>query len=177
MKVIYQVDNIPEKYIREIGIRFILFDRFDSLSWDREGYWSYYPSNSLSGDKGRVALKSTIQNHYQQQPKKGWPFDTKSFFYDGTSPEKTEIALTNISRSSKENIYEYKLSSKSGGNAIRILSNGDITCRVAHINENLMLYANNLSDYVDLSWGNYQRNLIQSGSYSGEIKLSILDSK
>ena len=177
MTISYQVDNIPDNYIREIGVRFILFDRFDSLSWDREGYWSYYPPNSLSVDQGRVALKSPIQNRYRQQPGKKWPFDTKSFYYDGTSPEKIEIELTNISKSSKEKVHEYKLTSTHMTKHINVLGNGNITCRIARANENMMLYANNISDYVDLSWGNYQRNLKLSDSFSGELTLSIVDSE
>ena len=56
------------------------------------------------------------------------------------------------------------------------LGNGNITCRIARANGNLMLYVNNLSDYVDLSWGNYQRNLKLPGLFSGEIILTIRDS-
>ncbi|MFC2123394.1 glycoside hydrolase family 2 TIM barrel-domain containing protein [Bacteroidota bacterium] len=176
INVEYTVGNVPDKYIRELGVRFILFDQFDSLEWNRKGYWSYYPPTSLSSSRGSVALVSTVQNRYRQQPLKDWIFDTKSFYYNGTSHERIDTEMTNISKGSKENIYEYKLSSQQSTKSICVSGNGDITCRIARIGENLILYINNHSDYVDLSWGNYQRNLKLPNSYTGDITLSILNS-
>jgi len=109
LKVEYSLENVSEKFIREAGVYFMLPDQFDSLFWIREGYWSYYPERELSETNSKVALYSINRNRYRQKPVKEWPFDTKSFYYNGTANEDLDLELTNISRSTKENIYQYKL--------------------------------------------------------------------
>jgi len=53
------------------------------------------------------------------------------------------------------------------------VGNGDISCRISKTEKGLHLYVNNLTDYVDLSWGNYQRNIKIPGFYSGEVTLRM----
>ncbi|MCD6596074.1 MAG: beta-galactosidase, partial [Bacteroidales bacterium] len=64
----YKVEKIPSEYIREIGIRFDSDNNIDSLSWERDTYWSYYPTNHLSASKGTVTLYSNISNVYRKAP-------------------------------------------------------------------------------------------------------------
>jgi hypothetical protein len=167
----YQLTNLPDTNIREAGIKYIMGNQFDSLSWSRKGYWSTYPEGHLSNTKGKVSLFSGQPNSYRKKPEKDWILDTKSFYYDGTQDASSGEYLTHVARGTKENIYEYGLSRKSGP-SLTILGNGNLGCRIEKKNNTITLFVNNTWDYVDLSWGNYQRN-IKPGSLKGESIIQI----
>ena len=165
----FRVDQISDAYIREAGIKYLLGDEFDSLSWNRDSYWSSYPKEHLSNPNGTTALYSEYLNRYQKKPLKDWIYDTKSFYYDGTKDESSHKLLTHIARSTKENIYEYRLS-REDGIGLTVLGDGDLGCRIEKDDETITLFVNNRWDYVDLSWGNYQRN-IKIDSIKGESRI------
>ncbi len=172
IEIQYHIKNVPQEYIRETGIKFELEDVFDSLSWERNSYWSIYPENHLSATKGKISLYTDKQKTYRNEPKKDWNQDIKSFYYYGTEDELIKQQLTNIAKSSKEHISEYCLH-RNGKEVISVFSNGSVSCRLAKADSKIILFGNNQMDYIDLSWGNYQRNLILEKSYSGEIILKI----
>lgn len=144
---------------------------YDELSWERNSYWSYYPDNHLSSRKGIEPLYSNIQNTYRNRPNKDWNQDTKSFYYGGTDNELSK-QLTNISKSTKENIKKFQLL-KNKREMISIYSNGDASARLSMVEDKLYLHANNLIDYIDLSWGNFQRDIVLDKEYSNEIVIKI----
>ena len=168
---IYAVSNIPKEYIREMGIKFVFDDKFDSLSWAREGYWSVYPVDHQSALKGKVALYINNQNLYRKVPVRDWQFDTKSFFYDRSGNE-TEGQLTYIAKATKENIREYSLLMKGLG-CFTVRGTAKEGCRINKKDNRIELYISNLLDYPDLAWGNYQRNLLPDNKYSGKIQTTI----
>ena len=168
----YEVKEIPSGYIREIGIRFDSDNNIDSLSWERDTYWSYYPTNHLSASKGTVTLYSNTPNVYRKAPEKEWIYDTKSFYYNGTDSEKINGQLTFIAKATKENIRDYNLY-KAKQKVVSVKGNGDISCRIAKSENGIMLYANNIIDYFNLGWGNYQRNTILDKNYSNEVVIQI----
>ncbi len=172
IKTHYHIQNVPQEYIREIGIKFKLDDVFDSLYWERNCYWSYYPPNHLSAPKEIIALHTNIQKSYKNEPKKDWNSDTKSFFYEGPEDELIKDQFTNIARSTKENIRKYCLY-KNGQEIISIQSNGSVSGRLEKVSENVHIFANNQMDYVDLNWGNFQRNIILERNYSDEVAFKI----
>lgn len=168
----YRYDNLPNELIREIGVTYAFDTDFDALSWERKPYWSSYPENHLSAATGNVSLFSKKINSYRKKPEKSWIEDTKSFYYDGTE-EDQKNAFTFVAKALKENIIEYALLKKSK-KWIVVNSNGTISCRLAQNKEQVELYLNNSIDYVDLSWGNYQRNVtLESGYYNGESEISL----
>ncbi len=168
----FQLEDIPDQHIREAGIKYILMTNFDSLSWQRRSYWSSYPKNHLSAPEGHVALYTDDQNIYRQKPHKDWIYDTKSFYYDGTQNEMVDRHLTHVARSTKENIYNYCLQQKTGI-GVEVMGDGDLGCRIEKNNSVLTLFINNHWDYIDLSWGNYQKNLkLNSLRGVSSIKLS-----
>jgi len=171
IKIAYKLDKLPNELIREAGIKFYLDKVVDHLSWKRNSYWSNYPSGHLSEQDAKVPLFAEYQNKYRVEPKKNWELNTKSFYYDGIKNE-TKEELTNIAKSTKENIIEYRLISK-GKNYLSVLGIGDLSCRIYKENKNIVLYVNNQWDYVDLDWGNYEYNLTSKSSYINEIDLKI----
>jgi beta-galactosidase len=170
--ITYHIDNVPQEFIREMGVKFELTDKYDSLTWDRKSYWDYYPGDHLSRPIGNISLYSQIQKIYRTSPAKEWNEDTKSFFYDSPESEINNRSLTNIARSTKENIYRYSLK-KSGGEAISVQGDGKVSCRLANQNNKLCLYINNKMDYPDLNWGNHTNNIKLSKTYSDSVKLTV----
>ncbi|MEN8247750.1 MAG: glycoside hydrolase family 2 TIM barrel-domain containing protein [Bacteroidota bacterium] len=172
IEVAYQIENMPQEYIRELGIKFELENKIDSIGWERNPYWSYYPDDHLSARKGTTRLYAQEQKIYRADPQKSWNEDSKSFYYDGIENEVLQGQLTNKARATKENIYNYELYD-GGLPIISVVGNGDISCRIAKHNNKIKLFANNEMDYVDLSWGNYQRNILFEGSYSNAVVFKV----
>jgi len=133
--------------------------------------WTYYPDGHISSPEGTTVLYSQIQKKYRIEPIKDWNQDSKSFYYDGEEDE-LKNRLTNIAKSSKENIRKYSII-KNEQEMISIYGNGDVNGRLNKAAGKLHLYANNLIDYVDLDWGNYQRNIILNKEYSNKVIIRI----
>jgi len=167
----YAIENVPDEWLREAGIKFLFDDAFDALSWERKGYWSVYPEDHLSRPIGRAALYPTILNKYREKPEKEWAENTKSFYYFGTENESSR-ELTNIARASKENIKTFSLLKKDQ-KVISVLGNENVACRLNKKGDYLVLHINNKWDYVDLSWGNFQKNIKLDKNYNGKVKFMI----
>lgn len=168
----YRVKKMPSEHIRELGIRFELEHVIDSISWKRDAFWSDYPAGHLSTSEGKAALYSGIQNTYRKAPEKDWAFDSKSFYYDGTTDELIKERLTNIAKGTKEDISQYRLHGN-GREILSVVSDGDASCRIAKTENKILLFINNEMDYIDLSWGNYQRDILLDKDYSGEVVVRI----
>jgi beta-galactosidase len=162
----YHISGLPGGYLREAGTRFITGNFFDSLYWKRNTYWKGYPGFSLSGPEGKVPLYTSDNKIYREEPHKEWIYDKKSFFYDGTDSE-TDDQPVNVARSTKENVFVYRLSIKSGGD-LTVEGNGDISCRIEKKGEHIALFVSDLIDYPDISWGNFSRNISLKGEHSGK---------
>jgi len=168
----YSLADGPDEYIREIGIKFIFNENINALSWKRDTWWSYYPENHLSRKEGHIELYSQSPDYYREKPEKDWTENTKSFYYNGTENEQIKTELTNIARSTKENIREFNLL-MNNYNLIKIVGNGDIGCRIAKKENKIILHVNNMWDYIDLSWGNYQHNIKPGKKFQKTVQLSL----
>ena len=168
----YDINYLPKEYIRELGIKYIIDDVADSLSWKRKTYWSVYPTQHLSATEGKVSLYTDIRKLYRHAPGKPWEYDTKSFYYNGIRNE-ADGDLTNIARASKENIIEYNLHMKNGS-CLSVSGFGSTACRIAKNNRRIELFINDKMDYPDLSWGNYQRDIMLAGPYKGKVKFTFI---
>ena len=135
----------------------------DHLSWLKSGYWSIYPDYHLSRNKGIVSLFPEVLNKYRHQPEKEWCMDNKSFYYHGTSDEKPDH-LVKIASSTKEKVWYYSLLHMDKP-AITAIGIGDISCRLSKKDEMYTVSINHISDYVDLGWGAFQRDIMLEESY------------
>ncbi len=167
----YKVSNLPKEYVRELGLKFILDDSFQYLAWERDGFWSFYPENDLSALKGQVQLYSNKQNIYRQTPVKDWQYDSKSFYYDEKSNE-SGSQFSYIAKATKENILKYKLSRQKAG-SLEVEGTGQEGCRINKEGNRITLFIDNILDYPDLSWGNYQKNILLQKEFSGQLKLTL----
>lgn len=171
ISVYYVADKLPSGIIREQGVKFLLQDVIDSVSWKRNGYWSYYPEGHLACEEGKVSLYPETLNKYKQEPGKPWELDSKSFFYNGTSDE-TGADLTFVAKASKENISHYELLTKMKSK-IRVKPVVETSCRINKEMNQVELCINQLIDYPDLAWGNYTKNISSTGRHDGKIMIEV----
>ena len=169
----YNVTKLPEEFIRELGIRYVINNSASSVSWNRNSYWSYYPKGHLSAQAGEAFLYSDTKNRYRHKPQKEYEYDIKSFYYDSSDDEVDNNGLTYISKSTKENINNYTLHFNNSENKFSVLSEGKLACRLEKKDKQIFLYINSIWDYVNLAWGNYQNNIIAPKKFSAEISMSI----
>ena len=167
----YNYNNLPKGNVREVGVKYNIDPVFDALSWNRETYWTAYPKDHLSAPQAEIPLYSKITNTYKEATNKPWNNDSKSFYYQGTANENSRD-LTRIAKATKEHINEYALLSE-GEKWVSVCGHGDVSCRLAKNGNSLDLYLNNEIDYIDLNWGNYQRNMILEGEYNGKVDFYI----
>ena len=173
----YTLHQPVHELIQELGLRFIVPDIFDELAWKRKAYWTAYPPNHIGNSSGRVSLYNTeIYPTYRQKPMVPWSLDKWNFYYFGMSPDQSEKYLTNSARSIKENIYRYDLFSGESGKALSVISDGTVACRISKtVDHQVKLAINHLWDYVNISWGNYWKNLRTESAWSGSVLIRFSD--
>jgi hypothetical protein len=170
IRVNYNVKGAPShKYIRESGISFVVNDNFSKMSWERDSYWSAYPDIHLGMPVGEAELSTNYDMEYREYPANIWEFDNVDFFYHGIE---YKSKLTNIARSTKENIFSFILESKNGS-ILEVKARGDKGCRLSEIGSQYLLNINDKWDYGSLMWGNYQKNINFDHEEAGEIILQV----
>ena len=167
----YSINNAPGELIRELGIYFQIEGDLDHLSWIKDGYWSIYPENHISCNVGNEPLFPVKLNKYRQEPVKEWRYDNKSFYYDGSSDESPDD-LSRIAAATKEKVHFYSVISREEP-VISVLGDGNVSCRLSKDGEVYTISINSLSDYCDLGWGDYQRNIIVEGSYKNRLTIQL----
>ena len=106
---------------------------------------------------------------YREKPGHEWVHDTKGFYYFGSD---TKLAYSNMARSLKENIYEFKMTTAEGI-CLSVFGEGTQACRFDRIGSDNMLIINDLWAYPDLMWGNYMKLINLPGQYKGSTTLSL----
>lgn len=156
----YTVQEEPNGYVREAGLNFLLPDFYKYLSWQRKGYWSYYPHNSFAGNTGTVPLYNNHHVKYGENPNQLWQLDTHNYYYWADSGINCNKPLTQTAKGLKENIYYYTLLADKANELNRTLSiisfDASLACRInKRSDEQLILYVLNKWDYPEIAWGNY----------------------
>jgi hypothetical protein len=166
----YQIDGMPsDKYIQEAGIKFITGDNFEKLAWNRDSYFTAYPSDDLGRPIGLVDLTQIPAMSYRQKPQHSWEMDAQGFYYFGLDEK---LPYTNVVRSLKENIYSFALNT--AGSNLEVLSPGTQACRFDKIDGKNTLIINDLWDYTSLLWGNYYKKILSEGErHNGKVVYSL----
>lgn len=172
MDISYEADGLPNGYLRETGLVFRLPDTWQSLGWERQGYWNCYPDEAMSGNKGRVDLYNTQVPAYGKCPQQAWHMDTHDYYYWADRGTNAVRPLTLAAKAMKENIYVYTLSGKGG--ALSVVSpHSQLACRINKPEgEDLLLYVDNCWDYPEIAWGNYCKAADALPCY-GQVNLII----
>lgn len=116
----YEFEVEKEVNPRQVGLVFNLPKDFTTLSWQRKGYWSVYPTNHLGALSGTAVAFNSDQPMVQSagpsaQPSLGWEFDQNE-------------AGSNLFRATKENIYWAELTNAQG-NEIKVDSDSSQSFR------------------------------------------------
>ncbi|MGN1265142.1 MAG: glycoside hydrolase family 2 TIM barrel-domain containing protein [Muribaculaceae bacterium] len=154
----YDVQGVPNGYLREMGLMFEIPETAKWLQWQRQGYWDCYPENSMSGNKGAVDIYESQQSAYGEQPRQPWALDTRNYYYWSDAGIDCNRPLTNTAKSMKENIYYYTLkhSANSAHGISAISADASVACRLnKSADDRLRFYVNNRWDYPEIAWGNY----------------------
>ena len=162
MFIDYRAANIPNGFLREMGIAFYLSDSFQKLDWRRKGYWNYYPKDAFAGNEGCVSFYNSTFVAYGERPKQSWQSDTHNYFYWSDAGTNCKKPLTQIAKGMKENIYYYRLSTEERNNhTLSVISpTSSVACRLnKQPDESIILYVNNRWDYPEIAWGNYCKRL------------------
>lgn len=154
----------------EAGIKFKMDDSFERLSWDRKGYWTYYPSDHMGALKGSVPLFTEAKPLWRQYPKQPWEMDVHDWFYQGVDVPAGKL-MPNIAKSAKMGIYSYTLSAQSGG-ALTVYGDGnDLSARFMRVaNGDYELQLLDTLDYR-LRWGNYTAMYPIASERKGTVRL------
>lgn len=162
--------TITDQAVREIGIELSLADIFDSLSWERGGYWTKYPGHDLGALKGKISLNDANKQVYRQQPGQSWAMDTKSFYYHGNATSPLPYRATSY----KENIKTYSLLGEDFQISVVGNDSNETSARIFYDEHGeLKLRLVSMLDYPNLAWGNYMRNLDVPDDYSAQFKLYL----
>lgn len=171
MTTAYNVEGLPNGFLREEGLMFRLPDSYNKLSWQRRGYWDDYPADAMSGNKGSVSLYNPKVVRYGQKPRQAWRDDTHDYFYWADRGANCDRPLTMAAKAMKEDIEVYTLS---GACNLSVISpKADVACRLATASDSsLSLYADNRWDYPEIAWGNYCKTL-EALPCHGSIRLLL----
>lgn len=162
----YITHDEPNGYLRETGLKFHLADNFQSLKWQRDGYWNYYPEDEFAGNVGTTNFYSKSQAQYGERPTQAWHQDTHNYFYWADKGAGSSTPLTQKAKGMKENIYYYTLYNTDKTSMSVLSEQADLACRIDRLaNEQLVLYINNQWDYPEIAWGNYCKQLEASPCY------------
>ena len=174
--ICYTASGTPDGIVRESGLRFILPDSFKYLTWDRDGYWSWYPEGSFSGTKDTVPLYNSHFVKYGEYPDQPWRMDTHNYYYWGDTGANCSRPLTRTAKGTKENIRSYTLHPdiSHNGSCLSVTSvDASIACRISKPQDGrIVLYVMNKWDYPEIAWGNYCRK-VPANPCGGKISFSL----
>ena len=171
-----QPERLTNNGLCEVGIYYILSDKIDKTSWERNGLWSFYPKDHIGRNRG-TALKIRQQGNetYNQAPDWPWSLDMKNFFLNGR--DDLGYQCTQDFRAMRENIWFLSAILKDTPSRVRVESDGRIAARLKVLeNKRIQLFINNRWNYPQLGWGNYMEKpvMIHPG-YTNSVKMRLTD--
>lgn len=170
----YRIAN-PPKGISEVGVAYLLSSDMDRLTWDRKGLWSVYPPDHIGRSSGTAKKAGCCgPGKYRAEPTWTWSEDLKDFFLFGQDDPGDRG--TNDFRSLKENVWHASCTLTGTHVGARAESDGAAAVRAEVRGDGKVLFnINNLWDYPDLDWGNYEKPLIVASGYTNSVKLRLTD--
>ena len=156
----------------EAGVKFIVGDNFDGLSWNRKGYWSCYPEGHISALSDSVSLFSTERPIYRQHPNQPWRMDVHDWFYQGVKIPEGKL-LPRVSQGAKMGIYNYDLIHNKQ-RQLSVLGDGNSTSVRYNRARDKEYYLFILDTYdVNLRWANYIANYPHTSERTGKAMLQL----
>ncbi|MET9730113.1 glycoside hydrolase family 2 TIM barrel-domain containing protein [Streptomyces sp. NPDC006458] len=127
----YTIANPPSGEVTDVGVRYVLADGTDTLTWQRDGQWTAYPDDHIGRASG-TALKhrASGSDGYGTQPQWPWAQDTHSYFLFGKN---SPAHWTNDFRSTKLNVRIAKATAGASGPGVQVESDGEDAVRLAPV--------------------------------------------
>lgn len=89
----------------DYGVGFELNEKLQSVEWNKETQYSYYPPNHLERPQGK-ALLTTKNTDYGVMPNNAWKDDSYNYFLNNEG-ENDRLYVTNDFKTNRTNIKEY----------------------------------------------------------------------
>jgi hypothetical protein len=166
---------LPERW-REVGVRYVLDQGLDSLSWERNALWSAYPEDHIGRPVGAASKRvpAAQREEYRERPTHPWFRDTRDFFVCGKEGHESSLRVPVDFRTTKENILRYTLTEAYTQHAVTVSSDGTHAARaVVNADGTTTLIILNEWNYASLSWGNYERLKKLASPYRGTVTLHL----
>jgi len=163
----------PPKGASEVGVTYVLPSAVDRLAWQRKGLWSAYPPDHIGRASGIAKKISRAEtDKYRAEPPGSWSEDMKDFFLFGTEDQNGRG--TNDFRSLKENVWHASCLLAGENVRVRAESDGAAAVRAdVRADGKIILNMDNLWDYPDLDWGNYEKPITLSPGYSNKVRMRL----
>ncbi|XVV12603.1 glycoside hydrolase family 2 TIM barrel-domain containing protein [Actinoplanes sp. CA-131856] len=113
----------------EAGVAFDLAPEAESVTWDRDGYFSYYPNDQYGLNSGTASKEVDYQRQWGVRPSMPWKFDDKDFYNFGD--EDKGGRGTNDFRGSKTNVHYAQVDFTDTDAVVNVEGNGNDSVRAA----------------------------------------------
>ncbi|WP_406417262.1 hypothetical protein OH809_35965 [Streptomyces sp. NBC_00873] len=127
----YTMANPPSGQVSDVGIRYVLADSTDTLSWQRDAQWTAYPDDHIGRASGTATRdRASGADGYRTRPHWPWAQDTHSYFLFGKD---SAAHWTNDFRSTKAQVRVAKATAGTAGPGVQVESDGTESVRLAPI--------------------------------------------
>ena len=177
LSTVVDIPLLPERW-REVGVRYVLDQGLDSLSWERNALWSFYPEDHIGRPVGTASklVPATQREEYRERPAHPWSRDTRDFFVYGKAGHDSPLGVPVDFRTTKEHILRYTLTDVRTHHSVTVSSDGTQAARaVVNADGTTTLIILNEWNYSNLSWGNYERVKKLASPYRGMVTLRLAD--
>jgi len=175
ISTVFEIPVMPERW-REVGVRYVLDQSLDSLSWERSALWSLYPEDHIGRPVGSASklVATTHREEYRERPMHPWSQDTRDFFVYGKAGHGGLPGVPVDFRTTKEHITRYTLAGGRTRRGVTARSDGTHAARaVVNPDGTTTLIVLTEWSYANLSWGNYERMKKLSSPYRGTATLHL----
>jgi beta-galactosidase len=177
LSTVFEIPIVPERW-REVGVRYVLDQGLDSLSWERSALWSLYPDDHIGRPVGSASklVPTTHREEYRERPAHPWSQDTRDFFVYGKAGHEGLLGVPVDFRTTKEQILRCTLANIRTHHGITARSDGTHAARaVVNTDGTTTMIILNEWNYANLSWGNYERVKKLPSPYRGTATLHLGD--
>ncbi|MFJ5088432.1 glycoside hydrolase family 2 TIM barrel-domain containing protein [Streptomyces sp. NPDC088674] len=151
----YTLANPPSVQISDVGIRYVLADGTDTLSWQRDAQWTSYPDDHIGRTSGSASKsRGSGSDGYRTRPSWPWGQDTHSYFLFGKD---SPAHWTNDFRATKTGIRLAKATHGATGPGVQVESDGTDAVRLAPMEPELVDDASSAIVYTG-SWTHADAN-------------------
>ncbi|RPK36363.1 hypothetical protein EES39_31875 [Streptomyces sp. ADI92-24] len=125
----YTIANPPSGQVSDVGVRYVLADGTDTLSWQRDAQWTVYPDDHIGRASGTATRgRASGADGYRTKPDWSWSQDTHSYFLFGKDGA---AHWTNDFRSTKAQVRVARATTGQAGPGVQVESDGDDSVRLA----------------------------------------------